>query len=132
MEYVFTRKINYYETDQMGVVHHSNYFRFFEEARIAYLENIGYGYDKLEQMGIISPVLSISCDYIKPLKFSDEIQIKLNFITSTSIKFEIEYEIYKDGELTSRGYSKHCYLDNNGSVIGIKKHYPDFYNSIKK
>ena len=44
----YTHKVNYYETDKMGITHHSNYIRWMEEARIDFLESIGFGYDKLE------------------------------------------------------------------------------------
>ena len=58
----YKHKINYYETDKMGVTHHSNYVRFMEESRIDFLEKIGWGYDKMEQEGIISPVVSLECN----------------------------------------------------------------------
>ena len=59
----YLRKINYYETDKMGITHHSNYIRFMEEARIHFLDQIGCGYDKWEKSGIISPVIGIECEY---------------------------------------------------------------------
>ena len=51
-------KVQYYETDQMGVVHHSNYIRWFEEARAEWMEAVGLPYAQLEAEGIASPVLS--------------------------------------------------------------------------
>lgn len=132
MDYKYIRKINYYETDQMGIVHHSNYFRFFEEARINYLEENGYSYDRLEKEGIISPVVSISCDYLKPLYFNDIVEIKIKFITSTGTKFEIEYQIYRNNELVTTGFSKHCYLNSDGKIVNIKKVNMEFFNTINK
>ena len=55
--------VQYYETDQMGIVHHSNYIRWFEEARSFLLEENGFGYKKMEESGIISPVLSVNARY---------------------------------------------------------------------
>ena len=69
---VYEHTINYYETDRMGIVHHSNYIRFFEEARIDYLKKIGLDYKKVEDMGLIMPVLGVECKYIKPLHFGDK------------------------------------------------------------
>ena len=54
-------KVQYYETDGMGIVHHSNYIRWFEEARVDLLEKLGYGYDRIEAEGFSSPVLEVAC-----------------------------------------------------------------------
>ena len=58
----------YYETDQMGIIHHSNYIRWFEESRIDYLKQIGLPYEDMEKNGMISPVLEVSCQYMKMMK----------------------------------------------------------------
>ena len=73
---IYERKINYYETDKMGVVHHSNYIRFFEEARCQFLEVSGLPYDMLEEKGIMSPVLGFSCQYKQHVTFGDIIEIQ--------------------------------------------------------
>ena len=52
----YIRKVQYYETDRMGIVHHSNYIRWFEEARIFYMEKMGYSYSEMEKTGIMIPV----------------------------------------------------------------------------
>lgn len=58
----YIRKVQYHETYKMGVAHHSNYIKWMEEARVDFLDQIGYGYVKLEEDGIISPVLSVECE----------------------------------------------------------------------
>ena len=64
MEYrVYEHKTQYYETDQMGIIHHSNYIRWFEEARMDMMEQMGMGYAEMEKRGIISPVLSVHSEY---------------------------------------------------------------------
>ena len=60
---IHEHRAQYYETDQMGIIHHSNYIRWFEEARVTLMEQLGLGYDVTEEKGILSPVLSIECDY---------------------------------------------------------------------
>ena len=65
----------YYETDQMGIIHHSNYIRFFEEARLYMMKEFGLDYAGLEEMGIIIPVMSVDCKYIKPLHYDEQIDI---------------------------------------------------------
>lgn len=126
----FSRDVNYYETDMMQIVHHSNYFRYFEEARIAFLANMGYPYHKLESEGIISPVVSISCDYLKPITFGDTFVIHTTLETITATKFIVKYEIYVDDVLTTIGTSKHCYINPDGKIISIKKANIDFYNAL--
>ena len=61
MEFIYERKINYYETDRMGVVHHSNYIRYLEEARTEWLEVLNMPFDLLEKNEITIPVLGVNC-----------------------------------------------------------------------
>lgn len=71
------RKINYYETDKMGIVHHSNYIRYLEEARIRWMEEIGIPFEVLEENGITIPVLGVECEYKHHVSFGDTILIKV-------------------------------------------------------
>ena len=63
MDFIFERKINYYETDKMGIVHHSNYIRFLEEARCKMLEQFEMPYSSFESNGIMIPVLGVNCSF---------------------------------------------------------------------
>lgn len=74
----YIRKVNYYETDKMGITHHSNYIRFMEEARMNFLSEAGYPMTRLEAEGITSPVVSVNCDYKRPTTYGDEIEIEVN------------------------------------------------------
>ena len=76
---IYDRSINYYETDQMGIVHHSNYIRYFEEARLDMMEQVGLSYAAMEEHGLIIPVLSVACEYIKPVLFGEKVQIHIRF-----------------------------------------------------
>lgn len=71
------RKINYYETDKMGVVHHSNYIRYLEEARTGWMEEIGIPFEVLEENGITIPVLGVECEYKHHVTFGDTIIIEV-------------------------------------------------------
>ena len=64
--YTFERTAKYYETDQMGIVHHSNYIRWFEEARIELMNYVGLPYRQMEENGILIPVLGVTCNYKHP------------------------------------------------------------------
>ena len=65
--------VQYYETDRMGVTHHSNYIRWMEEARVDFFEQLGYGYGRLEEEGIVSPVTGLECRYKASTTFGDRI-----------------------------------------------------------
>ena len=67
----YRHTVQYYETDRMGITHHSNYIRWMEEARIDFLERIGWGYDKLEREGIVSPVTALDCKYKASTTFAE-------------------------------------------------------------
>lgn len=73
----FERKINYYETDKMGVVHHSNYIRYLEEARAFWLNEMNMPFEKLEERGITIPVLEVNVAYKHHITFADTIEIEV-------------------------------------------------------
>jgi len=123
----YERKAFYHETDQMGVIHHSNYFRWLEEARVYFLDKLGLSYKHMEEIGIISPVVSIAAEYKKPVKFDDVVIIYIRIAKYTGIKLELEYEIRdkSTNDLMVKAESKHCFIKNN-SVISLKREYPSF------
>ena len=132
MKQLFERNINYYETDKMGVVHHSNYIRFFEEARCQFLKDANLPYDMLEEKGIMSPVLGVSCKYKQHVTFGDTIQIETSIKEFSGVKFTVQYKVYNKntGELCVEGESNHCFTDSNLKPLKMKKHYPDIYENF--
>ena len=78
--YTYYRKAQYHETDQMGIIHHSNYVKWMEEARIGYMSRMGFSYKKVEELGVISPVVEISVAYRKQVFFDDEIRIRVGIM----------------------------------------------------
>ena len=67
----------YYETDRMGIIHHSNYIRWMEEARIDFLRQQGIRYSDLEASGLISPIYEVRCQYKRPVRFEDVVAIEV-------------------------------------------------------
>ena len=132
MEYIFERKINYYETDKMGIVHHSNYIRFLEEARCKFLNDIDLPYNKLEEMGIMIPVLGVKCEYKHHVTFDDTIIIKPKITTFTGVKMIVSYEILnkKTNELVMIAETKHCFTNDSLKPINLKKYNEDGYNKL--
>ncbi|MBQ7761591.1 MAG: acyl-CoA thioesterase [Clostridia bacterium] len=128
----YVRKINYYETDKMGVTHHSNYIRLMEEARVDFLEQIGCGYEKLETEGIISPVIGVECQYKKPTTFGDCVRICVQVIEYKRVRLSFSYTMYnQNDELVFTGKSFHCFLNSNGKPTSLAKSFPQYDEIIK-
>ena len=130
----YIHKVNYYETDKMGITHHSNYIRWMEEARINFLEQIGFGYDKLEKDGIISPVISVECDYKMTTTFGDSVEISTEVEEFKGVKLVIKYTMQKTdtNEIVLIGRTKHCFISSNNKPIILKKEFPELDKKLKE
>ena len=130
--YSWTHRAQYYETDQMGIVHHSNYIRWFEESRVEFLDKIGYSYKKLEEDGIISPVLEITCKYKSMVHFGDDVIITPTIKEFNGVRLTIYYEIIEacTKELRSFGTSSHCFLGIDGLPLRMKKDHFELYKRL--
>ena len=120
---IYERKINYYETDRMGVVHHSNYIRFLEEARCNLLDRIDMPFDLLEENGITIPVLGVNVDYKYHVTYGDTILVKLSIKEYNGVRMTIGYEVTnkENGNILLTGETKHCFTENNLKPINLKK-----------
>ncbi len=128
-------KARYYETDQMGIIHHANYIRWMEEARIDILNQIGYPYRRFEEMGYISPVLHAECEYKKSVKFDDEIKIIVSLQEFGKLKFTLRYDIYNMSEggcLSAYGTTRHCFLNKDGRPVMMNKEMKEFSETMEK
>ena len=130
----FEREINYYELDGMNVVHHSNYIRYMEEARIYLLDKIGLPYKKIEDNGIMIPVLEVNYNYKNPAKFGDTIVVKVNISEFDGIRLKMQYEITnkETGKLLGTGETKHCFTNSNMRPVSLKKANQEFYNVFEE
>ena len=118
----------YYETDQMGIIHHSNYIRWMESARIWFMEQMGIDYGRMEQQGIISPVLEVSCEYRSMVHFGDRVLIMVEIEKYNGVRLDLSYRITDkiSGEVRTTGRSKHCFLDREGKPVSLRKSCPEF------
>lgn len=132
MIYNFERKINYYETDKMGVVHHSNYIRFLEEARCSFLDDIGLSYATMEKSGIMIPVLGVNCSYKYHVTYDDTLLIKLAVTEFTGVKMTVSYTLIDKNteKLVMKAETKHCFTDKSLKPINLKKHFPDMFDKF--
>jgi len=131
-EYIFERKINYYETDRMGVVHHSNYIRFLEEGRCAWMESIGIPFDILEENGITVPVLGVNVEYKYHVTFNDTIEIHIFMKEYNGVRMTIGYKVVnkENGNIVLTGETKHCFTNQDLKPINLKKQGPQFSNTL--
>lgn len=125
---IYKHKVQYYETDQMAVVHHSNYIRWMEEARIFYLDEIGADFASMEQMGITSPVLAVDCEYLSMTRFGDTVLIDAEIEEFKGVKMTVRYEMKSEntGEVVFAAKSKHCFM-KDGKIVNLKKKFPEIY-----
>lgn len=132
MNIVYERKINYYETDRMGVVHHSNYIRYLEEARCFWMESIGIPFEALEEKGVTIPVLEVNCKYKYHVTFADTLQIRVIVKEYTGVRMTVGYDVRdkKTGKEVIIAETKHCFTDKNLKPINLKKYAPDFSNKF--
>ncbi len=131
MTNVYQRKVQYYETDGMRIVHHSNYIRYFEEARIDYLERLGVFYGEIEKAGYIVPVLSVSADYKSPAVFGETLAVSVCFEECGGIRFAFCYQIHDvaSGALRAVGKTTHCLL-KDGKPVSLKRELPRLYETM--
>ena len=127
----YRHTVKYYETDKMGITHHSNYIRWMEEARLDFLQQIGWGYEKLESEGIVSPVTAVEARYKAPTTFPDEVAVRVRIEEFRGAVLKIAYTMTKaDGQLVFEGRSEHCFLDREGRVIRLKREFPEFSEAL--
>ena len=134
MNYICERKINYYETDRMGIVHHSNYIRFLEEARCAFLDALDMPYSMLESLGIMIPVLGVQCDFKHHVTFNDTILIDVSIKSFNGVRLVMQYTITdkNSGNLVLTGETKHCFTNTDLKPINLKKHFENIYEKFNK
>lgn len=125
--------VQYYETDKMGVVHHSNYIRWFEEARINAFDKIGLGYKEMEEAGIISPVTEVTAQFKTMAEFYDTVEIHLKFPKYTGVRLQIEYTVCDKvtSEVRCVGHSEHCFIDGQGKIVSLKRARPDLDERLR-
>lgn len=123
----------YYETDQMGIIHHSNYYRYFEVARTDYLKDIiGMTYKDIENAGVRMPLTETHCKYKTPALYDDEITITTTVRDMTVVRITFDYVITreKDGALIAEGVTVHAFTNIENRPINLKKFTKDLYEQL--
>lgn len=91
-------QVRYAETDQMRFVHHSNYVKYFEMARIEWLDALGVSYAQMEREGLLMPVVSVAMTFKKPLHFGDSFKVKVSLKKPPLATLEFDYAITNQAE----------------------------------
>ena len=131
--FIYKHEVQYYETDRMGITHHSNYVRWMEEARTLFLREIGWPYERIEEEGIVSPVTSLSCEYKATSTFADEISIEITVKGVKSARLSFEYRMLnQDGTIVCTAVSEHSFMSKGGKFVNLKLDYPIFFDLLKE
>lgn len=99
------------ETDAQGIAHNSNYFVWFEVARVEYLERYTGGYQRLRDLGFEALVLETHVRYLQPAKFDDRLVVHARCLDVKGARFRYEYAIERDGILIADGWTSHATVD---------------------
>lgn len=126
----YQHKIQYYETDKQGVTHHSNYIRMMEEARVDVMEQLGFGYERMEEAGVMSPVMAVTCEYKRPTTFPDIIDIEVSVAEMSKLKAKFEYKMTHNGVLVCHATSTHCFLGTDGRPVALETRFPEFHQAL--
>ena len=127
--------VRYAETDKMGITHHSVYPIWYELARTEIIKNIGITYTEMENEGIMLPLSELSCKYMIPSTYEDELTIRVKISKLTPARIVFNYETYKEGieKPIATGSTIHAWADSKTlKLINFKKHFPEYYEKIEK
>ncbi len=124
--------VRYAETDQMGIVHHSNYPIWFEAGRTDFIRKMGMPYSVIEAKGILLPLIELRCRFKAAARYEDEITIKTSIKELTLTKITFFYEVFKKGEsnVITSGETIHAWTNKELRPVIIKKYSPEIYDIL--
>lgn len=134
MHYDIELRVRYAETDQMGVVYHSNYFPWFEEARTGFFESIGFSYAELEAQGLLFPLLECGCRYRSPARYPDYVVVSVTLKELKGLRATLRYEVTRkaDGKLLAEGFTSHAFVNREFQPVNMLREHPGVYNAMKE
>ncbi len=111
--FVYRHRVRYFETDKMGVAHHSSFVYWFENARIEFLRNLGLNYSDIEKSGFNLAVAEVNGRFLKPVFFDELIEVEVKVKKFGKAFAFFEYRVLKeDGEVAVKGYTKHITVNS--------------------
>ena len=125
----YIHEVKYYECDRMGITHHSNYIRIMEEARVDWMDQLGFGFDRMEAEGVVSPVVEVDCRYRHSTTFKDLIEVSVRVAEISALKIVFAYSMSCGGRTVCSATSTHCFLEN-GRPVALADRFPELYSSV--
>jgi acyl-CoA thioester hydrolase len=109
-------RVRYAETDKMGVVYYANYLVWFEVARAELLRTLGWSYREMEDAGIVLPVIEAHCEYQRPARYDDEIEVRTEGDMLSAVRMQFRYTVVRagDGVVAAHGRTVHAAVDPSG------------------
>ena len=116
-----TLRVRYAETDRMGVVYYANYFVWFEVARADLLRTLGWSYREMEASGVQLPVIEAQCEYKRPARYDDEIEVRTEGRLVSAVRLEFAYEVVVKGlpETAATGRTVHAAIGPDGRPVRL-------------
>jgi len=131
--YEYTRPVYYYETDKMGVVHHSNYVRWMEEARTYYFNDENLAYVETERLGLMSPITDIKLKYKRPARYGDSFTVRIRLIDYTGVRYRMAYTIVnQNGEILVEAESGQAFIDANHKPVSLARAVPERHKLMQE
>ena len=126
------QRVNYRDTDQMGIAYHANYFVWFENGRAEYMRALGLTYRELEEQGLYLPVIEVSCKYKSPARYDDQIRIVTTLKFLREVKIAFSYEIFRleTNTLLVRGETIHGFVTKAGKPLPLRKQNPALWETL--
>lgn len=124
----------YCETDQMGIIHHSNYAKWFEVGRTDFFKKLGVRNAKIEKEGFLLPLTDLKCIFKIPARYEDEILVRTRIIEMSCVRLSFNYDVFKKDEmcLLTSGETSHAWTDKSLKPVNISKHMPKLYALLKE
>ena len=126
--------VQYYETDRMDLVHHANYIRWMEEARVDFLAQIGFPYAEMEARGVLSPVRAVQCQYRRGCTFGDAVDVAVAVKAFNGVVLTIGYDMKNaaTGDALCTATSEHVFVNREGRLLRPARDLPEFVREIER
>jgi acyl-CoA thioester hydrolase len=128
-------KVRYAETDQMGIVHHSNYYVYFETAREDFILEAGIRYKDMEDAGVMMPLIETQCKYHEGAKYADLLIVETTMEELSPVKVVLKYSVIReaDRKLIATGKTIQAFVDKSSfKILNLKKVFPDIWTKFEK
>jgi acyl-CoA thioester hydrolase len=131
--YEYTRAVYYYETDKMGVVHHSNYARWLEEARTSFFNDNGVPYVQTEEEGVLIPVIDMELKFKRFARYGDTFTVKLRMTKYTGVRFIVKYTVINQyGQILLEASSSHAFVGLDYRPVALPRTLPERHEAMKR